>query len=44
MYKNLSLDVTTVLYPGVRHEFLNDTSRAAAIEEIANFADRVISK
>ena len=44
MYKGLSLDVKTVLYDGVRHEFLNDTSRAAAFDEIASFAEKLCTK
>ena len=40
LYKDLGLSVKTVLYDGVRHEFLNDTSRQAAYKEISDFFDR----
>ncbi|MBP5307892.1 MAG: alpha/beta hydrolase [Clostridia bacterium] len=37
LYKKYGLNVKKVLYEGVRHEFLNDTSRAAAFDEIDGF-------
>lgn len=37
-YVENGISVTTVLYKGVRHEYLNDTSRSAAYEEILKFA------
>ena len=37
-YKKQGASVRAVIYPGVRHEFLNDTSRAAVIKEIGDFA------
>lgn len=37
LYKDLGLSVKTVLYDGVRHEFLNDTSREQAYKEISGF-------
>lgn len=36
-------DLSLVLYPGVRHEYLNDVSREKATEEIASFAERVFA-
>ncbi len=37
-YKDHGADVSCVLYKGVRHEFLNDTSREDAFNRIADFA------
>ena len=41
MYGEYGLNVKKVLYDGVRHEYLNDTSREAAIDEIAAFVNKV---
>jgi len=43
-YKGQGADVKCVLYPKVRHEFLNDVSRADAFEKIAAFASDCVSK
>ncbi|MBQ9481902.1 MAG: alpha/beta hydrolase [Clostridia bacterium] len=37
LYKKHGVAVKKVLYEGVRHEFLNDVSRAAAFDEIEKF-------
>ncbi|MBR2968330.1 MAG: alpha/beta hydrolase [Clostridia bacterium] len=42
MYLKLGVSVEKVTYDGVRHEYLNDTSREQAFEKIAEFANRVI--
>lgn len=42
MYAERGVPVEKVLYKGVRHEYLNDTSRSMAFERIAEFAKRVI--
>jgi alpha-beta hydrolase superfamily lysophospholipase len=35
-------DVTTVIYPGARHEILNETNRDEVVEEIAEWIDRIL--
>ena len=40
MYKNCGADVTLKIYPGVRHEILNDTSREEVIKDILEFIDK----
>ncbi len=44
LYSDRGLRVKTVLYPGVRHDFLNDTSRRDALKEIADFCNGLIEK
>ena len=41
-YKEYGVNVKTVLYDGVRHEYLNDISRKKAIGDIVNFANSII--
>ncbi len=45
-YKNIVgvKDITIKLYDGVRHEYLNDTSREDARERILEFCDKIINK
>ena len=42
LYLSYGLDVKKVTYPGVRHEYLNDTSSADAMAEIAAFCNELI--
>ena len=41
-YKKQNAKVETVIYSGVRHEYLNDTSREKAIQKMYDFAKSVI--
>lgn len=43
-YKKQGANVRCVLYDDVRHEFLNDTSRQAAFDEISAFAAECVKK
>ena len=40
MYKKSGADVQLKIYPGVRHEILNDTSREEVIKDILEFMDK----
>ena len=44
MYKACGVkDVTLKLYDGVYHEYLNDTSKEEATNDILTFANKIIS-
>lgn len=38
------LDVTTTIYPGMRHETLNEVGRDAAMTDFATWCDRVVAQ
>lgn len=42
LYTSLGISAEKILYDGVRHEYLNDTSRASARAAIADFADSLL--
>ena len=40
-YKSAGLDVTLKVYPGGRHEMLNETNRAEVVADLKAWLDRV---
>ena len=42
-YKAAGLDVTLKVYPGGRHEMLNETNRAEVVADLRGWLDRTVA-